>query len=165
MGRVIGAGVLEIASVPTMADYTAPTSTEINAGTFLTTFLTDGGLSTPFDGSVVDAADMSSRFNKTQKGTFGGNPVTLEFFRDDTTDSAWDAFPRDTVTNLVIARFGISTPSEPGPPAVAIADVVDVWQVEVITRNPADVVRNELQRFTVELSVTSVPAEGYALAA
>lgn len=160
MARKIGAGVLELVEVATIADYTQPTTTEINAGTFLTALLTDGGLSTPFDGSTVDAADMSSRFNKTQAGTFGGNPVSVEFFRDDTTDTAWDALPRDTVTHFVIARFGFATPG-----TAQTGDVVDVWPVTIITRNPMDVVRNELQKFTVEAAVTDVPAEGYSLAA
>lgn len=159
MARVIGAGVLELFYVPTLTDYTAPTTTQLNAGTDLTGFLTDGGLSTPFDGSIVDIGDMSSKFNKTAAGTFGGNPLTLEFYRDDAADTAWTTLARGVTGYIALARFGLATPG-----TFAVADVVDVWPIEVVTRNPADVVRNEAQRFSVECAVTNVPAEDYALA-
>lgn len=160
MPRVIGAGVLELAHVTTIADYTAMTAAEGNAGQFLTDFLTDGGVTTPFDGSIVDAADMSSKFNKTAAGTFGGQPLSLEFYRDDAADTAYIQLPRGTAGYIVIARFGLATPG-----TFAVSDVIDVWPIEVITRNPADVVRNEMQRFTVECAVTDVPEEQFSIAA
>lgn len=160
MARVLGAEVFELAVVATIANYNAPTTAELNAGTFLTSYLGDGGISTPLDGSLVDTADMSSKYNKTIAGTYGGQPVTLEFFRDDTADDAWTALPRGTKTHIVIARFGLATPG-----TFAVADVVDVWPIEVITRNPMDVVRNEAQKFTVECGVSNVPAEDYSIAA
>jgi hypothetical protein len=160
MARRIGAGVLEIAYVATIADPAAMTAAEGNAGTFLTLFLADGGLATPLDGSIVDAADMSSAFNKTASGTYGGQPLTAEFFRDDAADTAWTTLARTTTGFLVISRFGLATPG-----TFAIADVVDVWQIEVVSRNPVDVARNEMQRFTVECAVPAVPTEDFAIAA
>jgi hypothetical protein len=158
MPRVIGAEVLELYIVTTVAVPTAPTSAEITAGDDITSFLTDGGLTTPFDGSLVDVADMSSKFNKTIAGTYGGQPLTMELYRDDNADDAWDALPRGFQGYAAIFRFGCATPGTP-----AAADVVDLWPIEVITRNPADIVRNEAQRFMVEAGVPEVPLEGYAL--
>ncbi len=160
MARITGAGVLELFYVATVANKSAPTSAELNAGVDLTGFLTDGGLSTPFDGSIVDAADMSSKFNKTAPGTYGGQPLTLELYRDDTADTAWSTLTRGTAGYIAIARFGLATKG-----TWAIGDKVDLWPITVVTRNPADVVRNEMQRFTVECAVTDVPLEDYALAA
>jgi hypothetical protein len=160
MARKIGAGVLEVAYVLTISDYTAMTAAEGNAGTFLTGFLTDGGLSTPLDGSIVDAADMSAAFNKTASGTFGGQPLTLELFRDDSADTAWTTLARGTIGHIVVVRFGLATPG-----TFAVADVIDVWPIDVITRNPVDVARNEMQRFTAEMATTDVPAEDFAIAA
>ncbi len=159
MARVIGAGVLELFYVATVANASAPTSTELNAGTDLTGFLTDGGISTPFDGSIVDAADMSSKFNKTAPGTYGGQPLTLELYRDDSADTAWSTLTRGTSGYIAIARFGLATKG-----TWAVGDKVDLWPITVITRNPADVVRNEMQRFSVECAVTAVPLEDYTLA-
>lgn len=160
MARVIGAGVLEVYHVTTLTDYTAPTTTQLNTNVDLTGFLGDGGITTPFDGSLVDVADMSSKFNKTISGTYGGQPLTLELFRDDAADTAWTTLARGTTGYIVIARFGLATPG-----TFAIADVVDVWPIEVITRNPSPVTRNEPQRFTVECGVPGTPAEDYSIAA
>ncbi len=158
MTRVIGAGVLEIFHVLTIAIITAPTVAELNAGTDLTGFLTDGGLATPLDGSIVDGSDMGSKYNKTAAGTFGGQPVTAEFFRDDAADTAWITLPRATAGHFAISRFGLAAPG-----TWAAGDVVDVWQIEVITRNPVDVARNEMQRFGVECAVPTVPTEDFTL--
>ena len=160
MARIIGAGVLELFYVATVSNPQAPTSTELNAGTDLTGFLTDGGISTPFDGSIVDASDMSSKFNKTAPGTYGGQPLTLELYRDDSADTAWSTLTRGTSGYIAIARFGLATKG-----TWAVGDKVDLWPITVVTRNPADVVRNEMQRFTVECAVTAVPLEDYTLAA
>ena len=160
MSRVIGAGVFELAHVTTIADYTAMTAAEGNAGQFLTTYMTDGGAATPFDGSIVDAADMSSKFNKTAAGTFGGNPLTLEFYRDDVADTAWTQLARGVAGFIVLSRFGLAAPG-----TFAVADIIDVWPIEVITRNPMDVVRNEMQKFSVECAVTDVPEEDFSIAA
>ena len=160
MARKIGAGVLELSYVLTIAVPTAPTAAELNAGTFLTGFLTDGGLATPLDGSIVDSADMGSAFNKTASGTFGGQPLTLELFRDDAADTAWNTLTRGVVGFITIARFGLATPG-----TYAIADVVDIWTIDVVTRNPVDVARNEMQRFGAEMAVTAVPTEDFPIAA
>lgn len=160
MARKIGAGVLELSYVLTIAVPAAPTAAELNAGTFLTGFLTDGGLSTPLDGSIVDAADMGSAFNKTASGTFGGQALTLELFRDDAADTAWTTLQRGTVGFIVVARFGLATPG-----TYAIADVVDIWTIDVVTRNPVDVARNEMQRFGAEMAVTADVTEDFPIAA
>ena len=160
MARRIGAGVLELSYVLTIGTPAAPTAAELNAGTFLTDFLTDGGLATPLDGSIVDAADMGAAFNKTASGTFGGQPLTLELFRDDSADTAWTTLARGTTGFIVIARFGLATPG-----TYAIADVVDIWTIDVVTRNPVDVARNEMQRFTAEMAVTAAPTEDFPVAA
>ena len=160
MARKIGAGVLELAYVLTVSNLLAPTAAELNAGTFLTGFLTDGGLATPLDGSIVDSADMSTAYNKTAAGTFGGQPLTIELYRDDSADTAWTTLARETLGHIAIARFGLATPG-----TWAIADVVDLWKIDVMTRNPVDVARNEMQRFTAEMAVPEVPTEDFAIAA
>ncbi len=160
MARVIGAGVAELHIITTIAILTAPTAAELNAGVDVTNYLPDGGLSTPFDGSIVDIADMSSKFNKTAAGTFGGQPLSMEMFRDDAIDTAWTTLVRGFVGFAAIARFALATAG-----TWAISDIVDVWPIEVITRNPADLVRNEAQRFTSESAVTEVPTEDFVIAA
>ncbi len=162
MARKIGAGVLEIFhhTTASIAVATAPTAAELNAGTELTGFLADGGLATPLDGSIVDAADMGDRFNKTAAGTFGGQALTAEFFREFPTDTAWDALPRETDGYFSIIRRGLAAPG-----TFAVADEIDLWTIEVVSRNPLDVARNEMQRFAIECAVPAVPLEDFAIAA
>lgn len=162
MSRYVGAGVIELWYVSTVADPLVPTFSELNAGIDLTGFLTDGGLSTPFDGNIVDGADMGSKFNKTIPGTFGGNPITAEFFRDSVkaSDTAWTTLPRATAGFYAVAPRGLVAAG-----VWAVGDDVDLWTIEVVTRNPADWARNEAARFTVESAVTEVPLEDFAIAA
>lgn len=166
MTRLIGAENLELFFAPSgyASDDQAPTATELNDASVieLTDFLTDGGLTTPLDGSIVDSADMGSKFNKTASGTYGGQPVTAEFYRDFPAagDTAWATLPRGTNGYFIIARGGLATPG-----TFAIADEIESWQIEIVTRNPADVARNEMQKFTVECAVPAVPLEDFAIAA
>lgn len=160
MARVIGAGIAELHIITTIAILAAPTAAELNAGVDLTSFLPDGGLATPLDGSIVDIADMSTKFNATAPGTFGGQPVSIELYRDDAVDTAWTTLVRGFVGFGAVARFALSTPG-----TWAIGDQVDVWPISVVTRNPADLVRNEAQRFTSESAATAEPTEDFILAA
>ncbi len=162
MARKIGAGVLEIFhhTTASIGDPLAPEFAELNAGTELTGFLADGGLATPLDGSIVDAADMGTKFNKTASGTFGGQPFTAEFFRETPTDTAWDALPRGTDGFFSVVRFGLATPG-----TFAVSDEIELWTIEVVSRNPVDVARNEMQRFNIECAVPSEPLEDFVIAA
>lgn len=166
MTRKIGAGVLELFFAPTghFANDQTPTSTELNDAAVieLTDFLTDGGAATPLDGSVVEAADMGSRFNKTALGTFGGQPVVLEFYRDfpAANDTAWTTLPRDTLGYYILARGGLATPG-----TFAISDEIESWPMEVASRNPVNVARNDMQKFTTENAIPAVPLEDYVVAA
>ena len=162
MARGIGAGIAELHYVATIGTYTAPTAVELNAGVDLTAFLTDGGLTTPLSGSTVDGADMSSAYNKTSSGTYGGQPLNAEMFKDliNGSDTAFTTLPRGTAGYLAVVRRPLATKG-----TFAIGDYVDIWPIDVITRDPLPIQRNELQRFMVECAVTSVPAEDFPIAA
>jgi hypothetical protein len=164
--RKIGAGVFEIFYAPagSFANDQAPTATELNDAAVieLTDFLTDGGFSSPFDGSIVDAADMGSGFNKTALGTYGGQPLTAEWYRDfpAASDTAWTTLTRGLAGYFVIARNGLATPG-----TFAIGDEIESWPIGIASRNPVDVARNDMQRFTNECAVPQVPLEDFAIAA
>ena len=103
---------------------------------------------------------MGDAYNKTASGTFGGQPLTIEMYRETPTDTAWDALPRATDGFFSIARFGLATPG-----TFAISDEIELWTIEVVSRNPVDVARNEMQRFTIECAVPAKPLEDFAIAA
>lgn len=160
MARFIPDGTLRVSWVPTIASMAAPTLAEINAGDDITGFIRS--LSTPLEGSVIDVSDASSKYNKTAPGTYGGQQVTAEFYRDDdqANDTVWNLLPRGTDGYLVVARRGGSGTGG----AITSGDYVDVWHLQVITRNPADYSRNEPTGFTVSFAVPDEPEEDVTVA-
>lgn len=148
MARIIADGEVKIQWVITIASKPAPTLAEINAGTDITPFLSS--LDTPLEGDSVDSSDLSSAFNKNVAGTFGGG-ATGQFYKDDTADTAYTTFPRNTTGHLVVRRFGGSAT------AFAVSDNVEVWEVRVITRSPATMDRNNVQMFQVDYATLDEP--------
>lgn len=148
MARIISNGEVKIWWVTTIADTTAPTVAEIGAGTDVTGFMSS--LDTPLDGNAVDSSDLSSAFNKTVAGKFGGN-VNAQMYRDDTDDDAFILFPRNTTGFLVIRRFGGSDV------AVGAGDEVDVWPLRVITRSDVPLDDESVQAFTANFAALDEP--------
>jgi hypothetical protein len=148
LARIISNGEVRIYWATTIADPSAPTVAEITAGTDVTGFISS--VDTPLDGDAVDASDLSSAFNKTVAGKFGGN-VNATMYRDDTADTAFDLFPRNTTGYLVIRRFGGSTT------AIAVANDVDVWNLRVITRSDVALDDNTVQAFTTAFAALDEP--------
>lgn len=156
MARIISNGEVLIFWVVTIADTTAPTVAEIAAGTDITPFLSS--MDTPLDGDAVDSSDLSSAFNKTVAGKFGGS-VNASMYRDDTADTAFDLFPRNTTGFAVIRRFGGSGV------AIMAADDVDVWNLRVITRSDVALDDNTVQSFEVNFATLDEPDIDVAVAA
>lgn len=151
MARIIADGEVRIHWVPGAAGIAAPaapTAAEITAGQDVTPFFSS--FDTPLDGEAVPAADLSSAYNVTVAGTFGGN-VSVESYRESTTDTAWGLWPRATEGFFVIRRFGGSAV------AIIAADEVEVYKVRIITRSPATLDRGSVQMFTIEAAVQEEP--------
>lgn len=153
MTKFVSDGIIQVHYVPTIADKTAPTLAEITAGEDLTPFLRS--IDTPLEGNAVDAATAESAFNSTVRGTYGGQPVTGEFTRDNDPDddTAWNTLPFGTEGYLVIARRGGT-----GTDGVLdTGDLVDVFPIDVTGRNPVAYGRNELARFSLQAAVPTPP--------
>lgn len=155
MARIISNGEVRVWWVMTIATPSAPTVAEITAGTDITGFLSS--LDTPLDGNAVDSSDLSSAFNKTVAGKFGGN-VNAQMYRDDAADTAFALFPRNTTGYLVIRRIGGSTT------AIAMADDVDVWNLRVITRSDVALDDESVQAFMVNFAALDEPDINVAVA-
>ena len=155
-------GVIELHYVATVADPAAPTTTELNGGTDLTGFLVDNSVRTPFEGATADAKDASSKFNKTVSANFGGQPMTASFHRhkDQADDTAYTTLPRGTAGFFAIARRGLATAG-----TWAVADRVDLWQIEVISAEDDDVAFTETAKMTVTCAIPSEPTLDFAIAA
>ena len=150
MPRTIVDGELRATFTTTMSDPANPTVAESETGATNVTPFTRS-LDTPLEGEAVDASDISTAFNVTAPGRFGGS-VSLQMYRDDTADTAWDLFVRNTTGYLTIRRFGGSDT------AFTAGDVVEVWPVRVVTRSPSTADSGSIQMFTVEMAATAEPA-------
>lgn len=154
--------IVEVFFVTTIAVLTAPTVAELNAGTRITQFLTDGPPA-PAGSSFVSSGDLSSGFESQVGSTYGGGSgtMTVKVKRDTTTqdasaDTAVALFPRGTVGYLVEAPFGVTTPATP---AFGAGDVVTIKAIEVANDVAAARVltRGNLAVAPVEIAFTALP--------
>jgi len=154
MARRIYDGEIRVYWVPGLATITnlsAPTVVQITTtGEDVTEFM--ASLDTPLEGEAAPSADLSSAFDKTVAGTFGGT-VSAEMYREDlpADDIAWPLFVRNATGYFVIRRFGGSTV------AITALDEVEVWPLRVITRSPAAAERGAVQTFNVNFAALDDP--------
>lgn len=131
---------------------TAPTVAELGALTAIECGIVDGP-DAPRSGSTIDISGLCDTEDRYKAGNLNNGPITITLWREfDGTDVYWTLFDDATAgtQHLCIARGGFTG----GTPTAA--DVVDVYTVEVMARTPSSPVRNEAQRFTVELAVTQI---------
>lgn len=153
MSKFVSDGIIQLHYVDDLDNKNAPALSEINAGVDLTGFMMS--LDTPLEGSVVGAATADSAYNSTVAGTYGGQPVTGEFTRDQViaNDTAWTTLPFRTEGYFIVARRGGGGANN----ALQAGDKVDVFNIDVSSRNPVPYGRNELARFVLGAAVLTPP--------
>lgn len=159
MARINYPGVAEAVWVTTTTDYTIMTASEANAGTDLTGFVR-GVPSIPETGNTADTADLSSKFNKRIAASFGGDNLSMTIYLDDVTDTAYELLTRSTSGYLVVAWYGLATPG-----TFAIGDDIWIYPAQVLSRPVDPVGRDDAAVSTVEIAITDVPEEKFAIAA
>lgn len=135
-----------------IANMASPDVAELAALTDLSGFLAKDGFSTGESGSRVPVSSASQKYNLEVSGSIGLQ-VAMTFFRDDETDSAWDAFDQGDKVYVVFARKGGS--GEGG--AIALGDEVEVYFGEILDKSNADIAENTASRFTANLSTGAIP--------
>lgn len=160
MAREQSTGVIRIWWLPAVpANKAAPTLAEITAGVDLTPYLRRDGFNSPKSGNTADTSDAASRYNKTAPGTYGGDPIAANFYRDSVggSDLAWNTLippsevtPNGTAGAWLVRRFGGSSV------AAASGQRVEVWPAAVISAEMANIAANEAQYF---VATCSIPAE------
>lgn len=138
-----------------IADVTAPTVAEITALTAIECGIVgDEPPETPRSGNSVDISALCNRESSMMASTIENGNITATMFRfADGTDEYWTLFDdsvRDT-QHLAIARFGFTGAA--GVPAAG--DVVDVYAVQILARQPLPTPRDGVQQFDAELAVVS----------
>lgn len=108
-------------------------------------------------GNVVPTPSLDTTFETSISGTVNAT-FMAEFYRDDTTDTAWDALARGTVGYFYIERMA-------GGVAPVQSDVLECWPVIVTARSANPLTSNDSQRFTIECSVPIEPNEAVTVGA
>lgn len=135
-----------VAFVTTIADMTAPTTTEIDAGDQLAAYIRKDGVTFPSTRTNVPTASIDTAFDSEYPGSKGGQ-VSITFKRKDkdSNEAAWTLFKAGLVAGYLVVGFEGSNNTA--------SDVVDVYQVTShypIRSNPAP---NTEQTFVVNFPV------------
>lgn len=158
MARIHSPGVVEV-TWATSVTLAAPTAAELNGGTDITEFCR-GVPTVPETGNTADISNLSSKFNARQGASYGGDTLTLEAYRDDTTDTAYTTLTRALAGYLCVAWDGLATPG-----TWAIGDEVWVYPVTIISRGQGTPGRDEVQFFVSQMAITDDPNEKFSIAA
>jgi hypothetical protein len=150
--------VAEQVAVPpvtgTASNIDAPTVADISGCVELTEYVS--GLNFAAQGNTVPVPNLKTLFETSIEGTTQAT-ATMDCYRDDEVDTAWDVLPRKARGFVVISRFG-------GIPNVA-GKKCEVWPVRVSSRTNANLTNNTPATFTTTFAVEAAPAEDAAVIA
>jgi hypothetical protein len=155
MARTAHEGKVKVYFATTVASKTAPTIANITAATNLSPFIPRDGVSVPSNQNMVDSNTIEEIFDAQVVGSWGGGPLELTMYRDDTSDTAYNLVQYGTSGYIIISRFG--TP--------VVGSKVEVWPVQMHEPTPTPTAQNEMQKFTAAFAVTAAPAMRATVAA
>lgn len=159
MARIIPNENTWVGFATTVASPTlVPSAAEITGATDLTGLTMSINASSR--GNTVPTPSFDSLFETSIAGTSQAT-FDADFYRDDTTDTAWTTLARGTEGFFIISRFGGSGANNK-PQAT---DVVEVWPVQVISRTMANMANNTVLSFTVSCAVNVEPNEAATVSA
>lgn len=143
-------GNVRVSFVPTIANIHAPTTTELNAGTALESYITPTGLQIKATTASIDTSNLASTFT-TQAAGRRSFAITVEMKRQTPTDVAYNLVPYRTAGFLVVRRTLTSST------AWLSTQVVEVYPV--ITGEPelTPPAMNEVGKFTAPMMMTLDP--------
>lgn len=141
--------------VPTIADIAAPTVAEITAGTDITCEFAE--FTPGVTQNNIDTSGYCSRVDSEVVGTVGYS-LSIDFYRDDTDDTAWELFSWGLEGHLVW-REGVAY-----DPDATAADKVSVWQAQSGEKQIAATAKNTRRTFTVGFAVQAAELDAVVAA-
>jgi hypothetical protein len=159
MPDITADGKTRVYWVTTIANASAPTTTELNAGISLQSTLTADGLNglAP-DTADVDTSSLASTFNTTVNGRTSFSNTMLRLKKQSGTDTIFTTLVRDTAGYLVVRR------SVTESTAWASAQAVEVYPAlcgEVARMDPEP---NSVERYQIPIKITASPSLRAAVA-
>jgi len=150
MSDLLDDGNTKVTFATSIANIAAPTTTELNAGTALETYITPSGLQIKASTATVDTSSLASTFT-TQGVGRRSYAITVEMKRQTPVDTAYNLFPWRTSGYLVVRRTTLATT------AWGSGQVVEVYPVSTGEPELAPPAPNEVAKFTSSMMVTSDP--------
>jgi hypothetical protein len=148
-------GNIRIFSVPAITNIAGPTTTELNAGTDLTPFITpDGLVGFEPDTAAVPNAKINSTFDTQQPGRASWSGTLLRFIKQTGTDTIHDTLIRGYTTNIVVRRGGVAYST-----GWATGQKLETYPVACGQRRKLAPESNAVERYEVPLFITSQPAD------
>jgi hypothetical protein len=157
---VINDGKTRVAWVTSIANISAPTVAELEAGEDFTTRVTPDGLNIPAETADVDNSSLASTFTTNRAGRRGFSPeVTFKRGDNATDDLPWTTLTYQTMGFLVVRRV------LPYTEAWAAGQEAEVYPVECGERNTIAPAPNEVAKFTSMMKLREEPDTSAVVAA
>lgn len=144
--------------VTTLTSVTAPSAAEINVGQEITDGL-QGIPDAPRTGNQADDSDLSTRVNKTVRGTVDLGALTMQMKRTKATETEYNAIVEGDDRFLVVLRQGTAGASP------ASGDLADVFTIEVNIKGPGTPGRDDVDFANVECVNRAEPSYDAVVAA
>jgi len=122
MSVVVIDGRVKVTFCSAIASTSAPTTTELNAGTALQSYITPDGLDITPTTSAVPTSNLASTQDTERSGRVK-YAVSIKFHHDSPTDTPFNLLPRNT-DGYVVVRRGVDQAT-----AWATSDKVEVYPV------------------------------------
>lgn len=150
MAVIIIDGRVKVTFCTAISNIAAPTTTELNAGTALQSYITPDGLDIAASTGKVDVSNLGSTFTTTKAGRRSFDS-SIKFHHESGTDVPYNLFPYNTDGYLVVRRGVLATT------AWTAADKVEVYPIntgEPMQEKPAP---DGTWDFTVPMFVSADP--------
>jgi len=145
-------GRVKVYSVPSISNIAAPTTTELNAGTDLSSLITpDGLVGFSPDTAAVDNSALNSTFTTTVPGRTSYSGTGLRLKKQTGTDSVYNTLINTYATNIVIRRDVTSST------AWTSTQAIEVYPVTCGEVQNAEVAPNTLHTYFVPMLISSAP--------
>lgn len=151
--RYFAAGISKCYFVSTIADYSAPTRAELDAGTDLSPEIAaiEGWMVT---GSAIDTPDLATRYTGNIPGRTSSEESNITFYASQDGVDVRAELPRDTSGFIVWMDGGDVD-----------GNFMDVFPIRVMSNTQQRSIEDEAARRQVAFSIPREPAEGVAIPA
>jgi hypothetical protein len=158
VGRIIPNENSWIGVADDVADIHAPKTAEVTGALDITDFVITINAGTT--GNTVPTPSLKTLFETSVPGTATAQ-FTMDIYRDDEADDAYEKFPRNTKCFVIISRFGGTGPDN----SPAVGQKCEVWPIRVASRTNSAMSSNTAETATITASVPAEPDEDATVAA